>query len=98
MYDSDFMASGIEKKWWVSPGFKIEQMVTELDLPVNLAFVPEPGDKSNDPLLYVIELYGQIKAVTSAWKVHTYAENLLNFKPDHINPRGRGIRSHRYLC
>jgi len=40
MYDSDFMANGIEKKWWVFPEFKIEQMVTGLDLPVNLAFVP----------------------------------------------------------
>lgn len=91
------MANDIEKKWWVFPGFKIELMVTGLDLPVNLVFVPKPGDDPGAPLLYVTELYGQIKAITNDHEVHTYAENLLNFKPDHQIP-GTGESGVTGIC
>lgn len=69
------------ENWWVFPGFEIELMATGLSLPVNIAFVPNPGNKPEDPLLYVTELYGQIKVITNDWSVHTYATNLLNYKP-----------------
>ena len=49
------------QNWWVFPGFEIELMATGLDLPVNLAFVPNPGNDPKSPLLYVTELYGQVK-------------------------------------
>lgn len=68
--------------WRVFGGFELEVMATGLDLPANLAFVPNPGDDPKSPLLYVTELYGQVKAITNDWSVHTYADNLLNFKPD----------------
>jgi hypothetical protein len=33
------------KNWWVYPGFELELVATGLDLPVNIAFVPNPkGD------------------------------------------------------
>ncbi len=91
------MGNDIEKRWWVFPGFKIELMVTRLDLPVNLAFIPEPGDKDDDPLLYVTELYGQIKAITNNWKAHTYAENLLNYEGNHEFP-GTGESGVTGIC
>ena len=56
-------------------------MATGLDLPVNLAFVPNPDDEPTAPLLYVTELYGQVKVITNNWKVRTYADNLLNYEP-----------------
>lgn len=68
--------------WWVFTGFNLEVMATGLDLPVNLAFVADPGSDPKSPLLYVTELRGQIKAITNDWSVHTYASNLLNYKPD----------------
>jgi len=64
--------------WWVFPGFKIERVLSGLKLPVNISFVPNPGDKKKDPLFYFTELYGQVKAVTKDYTVHTYAENLLD--------------------
>ena len=85
------------ESWWVLPGFKIELVATGLDLPVNLAFVPEPDSESTAPLLYVTELYGQVKVITNDWKVHTYADNLLNYEPDHRFP-GTGESGVTGLC
>lgn len=72
--------------WWVFTGFRIEEVATELNLPVNLAFVPHPSDAPDAPLGYVTELYGQIKVLTNDWTVHTYASNLLNYPADYRIP------------
>ncbi len=74
------------EQWWVFPGFEIEQVATGFDLPVNMAFVHNPKDEDKTPLVYVAELYGQVKVITSDWTVHTYAENLLNYQPDYRFP------------
>ena len=55
--------------WWVFPGFEIELVATHLALPINLAFVPNPGSDPKAPLIYVTELYGQIKVITNDWTV-----------------------------
>jgi len=78
--------SNIINNWWVFPGFDIELLATGLDLPVNLAFVPNPSNDPKAPLLYVTELYGQVKVITNDWKIHTYADNLLNYEPDYRFP------------
>ena len=91
------MNNDIEKRWWVFPRFKIELMVSGLDLPVNLAFVPNPTDEPDEPLLYVTELYGKVKAITNDWKVHTYAENLLNYEANHEFP-GTGESGVTGIC
>jgi len=78
--------SNLIKNWWVFPGFKIEHMISDLSLPVNLAFVPKPSKKPDAPLLYVTELYGSVKVITNDWKVHAYVDNLLNYEPDHKFP------------
>lgn len=85
------------RNWWVFPGFEIEVMITGLDLPVNLAFVPDPGNDPNAPLLYVTELYGQVKVITNDWKVHIYTDDLLNYEPDHQFP-GTGESGVTGIC
>ncbi len=91
------MDEDIKNRWWIFPGFKIETMVTGLDLPVNITFVPKPTDKPDYPLLYVTELYGNIKAITNDWTVHTYAENLLNYEPNYEFP-GTGESGVTGIC
>jgi len=83
--------------WWIFPGFEIEVVATGLDLPVNLAFVPNPSSEPKAPLLYVTELYGQIKVITNDWTVHTYAKDLLNYDPDHQFP-GSGESGVTGIC
>ncbi|NNF07980.1 MAG: hypothetical protein HKN21_14550, partial [Candidatus Eisenbacteria bacterium] len=59
----------------------IERVVSNLFLPVNIAFHPSPGPDSLDALFYVTELYGKVKVVTNNFTVYTYADSLLNFVP-----------------
>ncbi|MFN0159390.1 MAG: PQQ-dependent sugar dehydrogenase [Bacteroidota bacterium] len=68
---------------WVSlqAGFKVEIVATGFQLPVNIAFVPNPGNQPNDPYFYVSELYGIIKVVRRNGVVSDYADSLLNFDP-----------------
>jgi hypothetical protein len=87
----------LTENWWVFPGFELELMVTGLNLPVNLADVPDPGKKPDDPLLYVTELYGQIRVIANNWEVYTYAENLLNYEPDYRFP-GTGESGVTGIC
>ncbi|MFC2012925.1 PQQ-dependent sugar dehydrogenase [Chloroflexota bacterium] len=88
---------GRTDNWWVFPGFEIEVVATGLDLPVNLAFVPDPGSNPGAPLLYVTELYGQVKVITNDRTVHTYASGLLNYPPDHQFP-GSGESGVTGIC
>lgn len=80
------MTDDLNDRWWVFPGFEMELAATGLDLPANICFVPEPKDDSLAPLLYINELYGQVKVVTVDFSVHTYAEGLLNYQADHKFP------------
>lgn len=65
----------------VQPGFKVELVATDLQLPVNIAFVPNPGSEPDDPFFYVTELYGIVKVVSRDGIVSDYAAGLLNFNP-----------------
>jgi len=47
--------------------------------------------------LYLTELYGQVKVITNDWKVGTYAEGLLNYKPTHEFP-GHGESGLTGIC
>lgn len=62
-------------------GYQVELVATGFQLPVNIAFVPNPGNNPLDPFFYVTELYGKIKVVTRNGTVQTYASNLLNYNP-----------------
>ncbi len=63
------------------PGYRIDRFASELQLPVNIAFVPSPGPGSGDVFLYVAELYGSVQTVTRGGAVSPYATGLLNFDP-----------------
>ncbi len=68
--------------WGVKqPGFVVDRAATGFQLPVNIAFLPNPGSGVDDPFFYVTELYGTIKAVTRGGGVSDYATGLLNFDP-----------------
>ena len=72
--------------WLVREGFTVEQVVSGLGLPVNIAFVPRPKKEKGSPLFYVTELYGSIKVVTREYEVKTFADGLLNYEPDFKMP------------
>ncbi|TWU29832.1 PQQ-dependent sugar dehydrogenase [Bythopirellula polymerisocia] len=63
------------------PGYEIDEVAGGLQLPTNIAFVPNPGPNPSDPYFYVTELYGTIKVVSRNFAVSDYATNLLNFNP-----------------
>lgn len=63
------------------PGYRIDLVASDLQLPVNVAFVPSPGSDPADPFFYVTELYGNVQAVSRTGVVSTYATGLLNFDP-----------------
>jgi glucose/arabinose dehydrogenase/phosphodiesterase/alkaline phosphatase D-like protein len=67
--------------WQVASGFLIENVVSGLHLPVNIAFVPNPGPNPGDPYFYVTLLYGEIVMVQRDFQKQTYASGLLNFVP-----------------
>jgi glucose/arabinose dehydrogenase len=63
------------------PGFVVEEVAGGLQLPVNVAFIPDPGPLPGDPLAYVTELYGTVKVLTRDHHLLDYATGLLNFDP-----------------
>ena len=80
--DFTTLAQGAPVPWAVrQAGFKVEKVSSGFQLPVNIAFVPNPGSQPMDPYFYVTELYGIIKVVTRNGTVLDYATNLLNFNP-----------------
>ncbi len=80
--DFSQLARGNPVPWAVrQPGYRVEVVATGFQLPVNIAFVPNPGPNPNSPMYYVTELYGTIKVVTRDGTVGDYATNLLNFNP-----------------
>ena len=69
--------------WIVHEGYALELAATAgaFRLPVNVAFVPNPGPGPDDPLYYVTELYGSVKVVTRSGQVSDYATGLLDYTP-----------------
>ncbi len=70
----------------VDPAFRVERVVTGLQLPVNIAFVPRPLPDADAPLYYITELYGSIRAVLRDGSLRDYATGLLNFNPTGVFP------------
>ncbi|MBC8107555.1 MAG: PQQ-dependent sugar dehydrogenase, partial [Anaerolineae bacterium] len=67
--------------WLTRPGYVVEPVQSGLRLPVNIAFVPNPGPNPNDPLYYVAELYGSIQVVRNNGTRSTFATGLLDYNP-----------------
>jgi len=88
---------GNTRNWWTFSGFTVEEVATGFDLPVNIAFVPQPSGDPEAPLCYLSELYGQIKVLTHDRMVHTYATDLLNYEPTYDIP-GSGESGVTGIC
>jgi len=85
--DFSTLARGSPVPWTVfRPGYDVEVVATGFALPVNIAFVPNPGPNPGDPFYYVTELYGTVRVVSRNGSVSTYATNLLNFDPTGVFP------------
>lgn len=65
----------------VQPGYRVSTVADDLQLPTDIAFVPNPGNRPKDPLLYVTELYGAIRVINRDGSEGNYATGLLNFNP-----------------
>lgn len=75
-------AQGSETQAWTPrPGYEVGVFAEGLQLPVSIAMVPDPGPHPGDPLMYVTELYGAVKAISRDGTVRDYATGLLNFDP-----------------
>lgn len=76
------LARGLTPPWHPrQPGFRVEPFAYGFRLPVNIAFVPDPGAAPGSPFFYVTELYGTIKLVRRDGSTGTYASGLLNYNP-----------------
>ena len=79
--DFTTQVAGATIPWAVrQPGFVIDLVASELQLPVNIAFRRTRPDPT-DPFFYVTELYGSVQLVTRSGAVSQYATGLLNFDP-----------------
>ncbi len=75
-----------------SPATGSSRSPTAFQLPVGIAFVPNPGRRSDSPLFYVVEMHRGIKVVLRDGSVRTYAKNLLNFDPlDYQSSAQQGV-------
>ncbi|MBS0195573.1 MAG: PQQ-dependent sugar dehydrogenase [Planctomycetes bacterium] len=79
--DFSTLARGASVAWTTASDFSAEIVATGFQLPVNIAFVPNPRPEPDAPAFYVVELYGQIKVVRRNGVVSDYATGLLNFNP-----------------
>lgn len=80
-------------------GYRIVPVASGFQLPVTLAFHPNPGPLPTDPLFYVTELYGTIKVVLRNGSVGTYASGLLNYDPSTLGSfPGAGEQGLTGLC
>ena len=80
-------APGTAVAWSVrQPGYQVEVVATGFQLPVNLAFVPNPGTQPTDPYYYVTELYGNIKVVSRDGTASDYIRGVLNYRPSGVFP------------
>jgi glucose/arabinose dehydrogenase len=80
--EPDFMtlARGLDIPWAVKqPGFQVESFAEGFTLPVNIAFVHDPGPQPDAPFFYVTELYGQVRVVRRNGSVGTFASGLVDF-------------------
>ena len=81
------LARAADTSWKLfESGYAVERVVSSLQLPVNIAFIPRPLADADAPLFYVTELYGTIRAVLRDGTMRDYATGLLNFNPTGVFP------------
>ncbi len=78
--ESEQPISDPAQEWAAMAGFAISVDTEGYHFPTDIAFVPEPGPRPQDPLYFVTELRGKIKVVTNDRSIYTFAE-LPAFRP-----------------
>jgi len=63
--------------WGLPEGFALEADTLGYTFPSSMAFVPNPGNKPDDPLYFVAELRGSIKAVTNNRSIYNFARDFV---------------------
>ena len=67
---AESVSSAAAVPWAVmQPNYQVEVVASGFQLPVNIAFVPNPGPDPDSPYYYVAELFGTIKVVTRGGQV-----------------------------
>lgn len=84
--DFSTLARGASVPWTEASDMRVEVVATGFQMPVNIAFVPNPGAGPDAPLYYVAELYGTIKVVRRNGTISDYATGLLNYNPSGTFP------------
>lgn len=84
--------------WEVVDGFRLAIDTEGYDLPTAIAFVPEPGNRPNDPLYFVTELRGRVRVVTNDRTVHTFAEGFTSVRPPIELPAAEGEHGVAGIC
>lgn len=84
--------------WEVADGYGLERVASGFEMPVRVAFVPEPGEAPDDPLYFVLELRGRLVAVTRSGELRTYAEGLGDYAPGVELPAHEGEAGACGLC
>ncbi|MBT8399735.1 MAG: PQQ-dependent sugar dehydrogenase, partial [Rhodothermia bacterium] len=84
--------------WELPAGYHLEIDASGFELPSAIAFVPNPGNDSKDPLYFVTELRGQVKVVTNDRSVVTFADELGNFLPRAELPDAAGQSGLAGIC
>ncbi|MFZ4573155.1 MAG: PQQ-dependent sugar dehydrogenase, partial [Phycisphaerales bacterium] len=77
---------GAAVPWTTATDFKVERVATGFQMPVSIAFVPNPSTAADAPIYYVGELYGTIKVVKRDGSISDYAIDLLNYDPSGAFP------------
>ncbi len=80
------LVRGASVPWTAAADIKIERVATGFQMPVGIAFVPNPSADADAPIYYVAELYGTIKVVKRDGTVADYATDLLNYDPSGAFP------------
>ncbi len=80
-----------QNSWSVPENFEIVPVVTDLHLPLNIAFIPNPGPNESDPYFYVTLQQGEVVMVQRNYETTTYAGGLLNFDPGETEAGLRGV-------
>ena len=86
------------KDWAVRDNFKVSVDAEGFQFPSAIAFVPNPGGGSDDPLYFVTELRGKVKVVTNDRTVHTFAEDFFKLKPEEELPSFSGETGLAGIC
>jgi Glucose / Sorbosone dehydrogenase len=67
--------------WRGPPGYVVERVASDVNAPVNIAFVPNPDDAPDAPVAYFTQLYDGVSVLLRDGTTRILAHSLLNYDP-----------------